>query len=475
MSKKSQKIQVDARVIALGEESNDMYMSLDMVFLTSEVNLNNVQFEEDFIYGIEQEKEKYLGLPLVADLSMLESGKYDKLTHKFKKGKFGTQAIGSFVDFRTNKNGDVLELIASARVWKRNEKTCAALEELYASDEGLKFSYEILVGKYTVENGIKKVPKDDSNNPIGSCVVSTPAVPASRARLLIAEALEADFINDKNFEGGEIMERNQNPTVEEFFKNAVIKLNMAELDLSQIRKKIYNQLRSMLGDKYYYYDVVEMGVDYIILLHSEQSDYYKCDYTVSENEVTVSNMRQVTKTYQDVSQNSEGDDNMAQLAEIQAKLDAALAEVESLKSQITEKETALAEKEKEIAEANSKIETLSASVIEKDNIIKELEPFKAEVEKINAEKAEAELAQKKEKLKNKYSKLLSAEVMTSTEVAEAIENLNEDLLKNKVVEVALEKAEKKDEKKEYVTASKIIDDVKVGSSDVVSKYVTINR
>jgi len=199
----SKVFQQESKVIALGEENNDMYISLDMVFLTSEVDLNHVLYSEDFIYGVETEKDKYIGLPILCDISKLEKGEYDKLTHKYnkKKNTFGTVSIGSFVDFKTRKVGEVLELIASARVWKRNVKTCMALEELYASDEGLKFSYEVLVGKSSKADGIENVPKDDSNNPIGSCVVSNPAVKKSLDITLCA-AYEEDFIINENIKGG---------------------------------------------------------------------------------------------------------------------------------------------------------------------------------------------------------------------------------------------------------------------------------
>ena len=57
-------IQVESKVITLGEESNDMYMSLSMVFLTSAINLNNIRFTEEFINGVVNNSDKYVFVSL---------------------------------------------------------------------------------------------------------------------------------------------------------------------------------------------------------------------------------------------------------------------------------------------------------------------------------------------------------------------------------------------------------------------------
>jgi hypothetical protein len=99
--------------------------------------------------------------------------------------------IGSFIDFEVNENGEVVELIGTARIPKRFYFTCEALKELY--EEGnLKFSYEIAVGEYSVSDGVKYVDKSDKNSLIGMCVVSTPAVPKAKATMLSAE-IEKDL------------------------------------------------------------------------------------------------------------------------------------------------------------------------------------------------------------------------------------------------------------------------------------------
>jgi len=244
-------------------------------------------------------------------------------------------------------------------------------------------------------------------------------------------------------------------------------------------------MREFLADDWYNYDVKDMAMDYVVLSDYYNGDYYKVDYSVQGENVVLSNKRKVTKTYLDI---KEEEDNMT-LAEVQAKLEIAEAKVTELEKTVTEKDTVISEKETVIAESevkinelNDKVNTLSEAVVTKDNEIAELTVAKTELDQIKVEKAEAEKVEKRETLKVKYSKLLDKDALELPEIAEAIETLNESVLQAKVTEIALEKAEKvdnkddqnKDEKKDVVTAS-VTDDIPVHGNDVVSKYITVNR
>jgi hypothetical protein len=458
-------------------------MSLDMVFLDNKVNLNSVRFTDDFLSDVEANKAVYIGLPLVGDQKALTDGKFDNLTHKFNKktGTLNTQALGSFIDFRTEKDGDTVKLIASARIWKRFPTVCAAIEELFNSKEGLRFSYECYVTNYTVESGVKIVDKDEANTIISSCLVSNPANPNSVGVLLVAEAMEAD-IDNMNL-GGDSLERNQNPTVEEFFAKAKTKINMAELDLWQIRKKIYNQLKDVLGNSWYNYDVYEMGIDYVILQDYESGNYFKCDYSVSNDTVTVSNLRQVTKTYQDINTNTGGNE-MAELKELQESLSTAIAEIETLKTQVAdkdkilaEKDVALADKEKIISEKEANVVKLGETIVEKENLIATLTPFKTQIEKAELEKAEAEKVIKRTALTASCTKAkLTKEEMETAEMKKAIEDLDETYI-NKILasKYLANIAKEPDGKKTLITSSRITDNIEINGSDNVSKYVTLNK
>lgn len=482
----TEKILLQAKVIAIGEEvepSNDIYISLKMVFLTSDLNLNNIQFTKDWINGIVEQKDKYIGLPLVADAFALESGQYKRLTHLFDKktNKFKTQAIGSFYNFETGENNGITELIAYARIWKRNAKICSALQELYESEEGLSFSYEVLVGKYSVDGEKKIIDKDEVNVPIGSCVVSYPAVPASKAQLLIAEAYKHDFIDGSEAENGSLkIERTKDMTEEQFFANVNLSVfEKAELDFTQIRIKIWEYVVGAFED-FYNWDIVDVNTKYFVLMSYLTGDYYKIDYITNDNEIIFSPITKVSKEYIEISEGERKEMEIKELETKVAELEKSIADKDAIiatkDTEIAQKSQELETKQNEIAEKDKQIETLSASVIEKDNAIKELEPYKAEVEKINAEKAEVEKAEKKIAIKEKYSKLLSAEILAETEIASAIENLDEKVLNERVVKYALEKAEKDKSRKPVITtATRIIDNMPINGNSVVDKYITINK
>jgi uncharacterized coiled-coil protein SlyX len=465
-----EKLQFEAQIISIGSESNDLYMSLDMVFLDNKINLNSVRFTDDFLYDVEINKLDYIGLPLVGDQKAITEGNYDKLTHKYNKktGSFSTQALGSFVDFRTEKDGDTVKLIASARIWKRFPNVCAAIEEMFNSDSGLKFSYECYVTNYTVESGVKIVDKDEANTIISSCLVSNPANPNSVGVLLVAEAMEAD-IDNMNL-GGDVLERDKNLTQEQFFANTKIHF-ISELDISQVQRKVFNKLKAELKDTYWEYDSTDMGVNYLIMKNYNTADLLRVDFTVGEDDITITEMYAVDKTY--TRKKSKEDDEMATIAELEVKVKDLETQIASKDTIITdkdkliaEKETALTTKDTELTTANEKISTLSASVLEKDKEIETLQAANTELDTIKAEQEKVVKAEKKEALKTKYSKLLSAEIMKEEAIVAAIENLDESVLKDKVTELALAAAEKDQKKsKKPELASRITDNIELSGTE----------
>jgi hypothetical protein len=475
--------------------SNDVYMTLDVLLLTSRVNLNNARFTPDFIHEIVEHKDFYIGLPLVCEREKLEKGKFTQLGHALKKdGTFQTEQVGSYVDFYEKESDDgATELFGTVRVFKRFSKICEAMMQLYA-DKSLFFSVEVFVGAYNRKSdGTREVDAHDDNKIFGDCVVSYPAEKKSTAQLLIAEALNIDLGGDHKV----------HKTFEDFFKETSLHFENSELDIGQVQKKVYQKCMEELGTDFYNFYCVDFGVDYMILQNYNDGDYYKVDFTVSFSDVSISVMYRVTKNYVPISDtdtdmpdtdmpdmpDDDDDENELKineevekmtLEEMQAKLEIVEAEMKTLNETMTAKDAVLSEKDAKINELSEQINTLSETVVIKDNEIAELAKSKDELDLINLEKAEIEKAEKKVALKEKYSKLLSEEVLALAEIAEAIETLNESVLQAKVVESALEKAEatkvtKEEPKKAMVTASRITDDITVGDSDLLSKYITIGK
>ena len=189
-----QRIQLSPTILEL-QNSNDIYMTLKLILLTSNVNLNGARFTEDFINGIVENQEKYIGIPLVVNRTKLENEAYDSLSHEFDGVNLKTDVIGAFVSFEKQENEDgSLSLLGESRIYKRFPKTCEAIIELYQEDK-LRFSCEVLVQEYgDIKDGIREIPyADGKNNLFGQAIVTNPAEPNSRPTILIA-ALEEDLL-----------------------------------------------------------------------------------------------------------------------------------------------------------------------------------------------------------------------------------------------------------------------------------------
>ena len=126
-------------------KQSDMFMSVKMRILeTPKANLNGVRVTEAFIDEIIADEERYVGLPLYADVKSLLSGKYGNLGHMYnaKTGEFYSTQIGSFYQFEKEEFKGGAYLVGYARIPKRNQKLSKAIAELFA-DGSLKFSFEI--------------------------------------------------------------------------------------------------------------------------------------------------------------------------------------------------------------------------------------------------------------------------------------------------------------------------------------------
>jgi len=137
------KLIVNSKILSL-QDSNDVYMTLNMIVCTSATNLNKAKFTEDFIenYGSTLKDQ-----PLTVDREELEAGNYDSLTHLFDpmSNELKTDPIGVIVETWSEKDADGISVLyATAKIWKRFPQTCMAIMELHSS-ENLRFSCEVLV------------------------------------------------------------------------------------------------------------------------------------------------------------------------------------------------------------------------------------------------------------------------------------------------------------------------------------------
>lgn len=187
-----------------GIEANDIYMAVKVKMLSDRRNLNDMRVTAAFIEKVAADHQQYIGTPLVVDKLRLESGQYNRLTHlqDERTGAFYSQQIGSFVAFEVIREADgETVLLGTARVEKRFERACAAIQQLYEMDR-LCVSFEITASVYTQTTDEIIIDADDGNKLIGMCIVSIPAYEDAKALALVASML-----TDPNHEV--ITERNE--------------------------------------------------------------------------------------------------------------------------------------------------------------------------------------------------------------------------------------------------------------------------
>jgi len=171
-------------------QQSDIYLTVKArLFETPGANLNGVRVTPAFLAEIVEHQEKYVGLPLCADVKNLASGDYQHLGHLYdaRTGEFHSAQIGSFYRYEKEETADGAALIGYARIMKRNKAVCRAISELFA-DGKLKFSFEISCGSYReLEDGTIEIDASEDNFLEGAAVVTFPACESAVALDLVAE------------------------------------------------------------------------------------------------------------------------------------------------------------------------------------------------------------------------------------------------------------------------------------------------
>lgn len=163
-------------------------MAIKVKMLSDRRNLNRMRVTAAFIEQVVANRQRYIGTPLMVDKLRLESGQYSRLTHMQdeRTGAFCSQQIGSFIAFETltEDDGETV-LVGTARVEKRFERACTAIQQLYDLDK-LRVSFEITASVYQQLEDELIIDAADGNNLIGMCIVSIPAYEDAKALALVA-------------------------------------------------------------------------------------------------------------------------------------------------------------------------------------------------------------------------------------------------------------------------------------------------
>lgn len=170
-------------------QSSDIYLTIKARLFDLKANLNNVRVTEAFMDEIVENEDKYVCIPLCADVRGLISNSTIGHMYDSRTGEFHSTQIGGFRHFEKEVVGDNAYLVGYARVMKRNKAVCKALSELFA-DNALKFSFEISCGAYEqLDDGTMLIDVDPHNFLEGMAVVTFPACETATAQLLVAECL----------------------------------------------------------------------------------------------------------------------------------------------------------------------------------------------------------------------------------------------------------------------------------------------
>lgn len=189
-----------ANVIISELKKSNACLYVKGVLFNLKTNLNGVRVTEAFMDEIVENKEKYLGIPLCADVKGLINGKVIGHMYDEKKDEFKSQIIGSMIDFEKQETEDGAALVITAKIMKRYKAVCEAVGGLFASGD-LKFSFELLAGEYTEEeDGTMLIDVSEHNYLEGAAVVTFPACEEAVAMQLVAECLNQGDENMTNEE-----------------------------------------------------------------------------------------------------------------------------------------------------------------------------------------------------------------------------------------------------------------------------------
>ena len=470
-------------------EHPDHYLA-KFVICDFSVNGNQVALNRD---TIESWMSTLVGNPLVGKLVVAPKGELDFSGHnmkvvtrkdddgnEYKTAEFDTDAFGSFQSVGIEKIDDTDFIVASCKIWKRYPKACATILRRIESGT-LNTSWEIDVlkaHKGIVGGRIAKIIDDGVFT--AHCLLGANVEPAYKCSKLL-EVAETDFglelanayIEDtkeiSNIESNEKEAKNlelnkdketqtaqvENPTKTEQAEKTATESTTepttpAEPDVqtseeggeptpptepetgtepagesdptpetsSLTGRDLYMKLEdavSKISSDYYMTDM--FPEDHTIWCkkwgYMNELDYIMFPYTVEDDEVSLGEPQNITLT--------------VSISDVNTK----------------------------IAELNNTIASLNTELQSAEEEVASLAPYKDQAEKAEAEKAAAELAQKKENLRQ-YA--LSSKMITEAEVSEGgnyaslIENLDETGIKSVIAERCVEAAKKAPAEKKIETS-----------------------
>lgn len=463
----SDRLLLSPEILELSQASK-VFMTLKMVILTTNTNLNGTRFTEDFIDGICTNQKDFQGIALVVNRARLEKEQFDNLTHEFNGQTLETDMIGSFVGFEKAENADGSKsLIGEARIMKRFPKTCNAISELYSTNE-LSFSCEVLVRRYdNVEDNYREVNYHDGlNSLMANCIVSQPAEVDAKPTLLVA-SVEEDLIGIVDEDVTNISNGGANMALTLEKRKNVSEL-ASKVNFIEAMDGLMGEDVNLNSNCCFWVGEDSVFEEYLVAQESQNGSLYMFDYSVNEDVLEVSNPRKAKfelvedaeqvlasiskKTSEIKAELDSKDVEIASLQtakeEVELQLEAKTTELSTLQTEKQEVEQELSNVKEQVQlkdealsttelQANEKIIQLGEVVEGLKDKLKTIEPIVEEYNKVQEELAEKAKADKQQEL-IKYalsSKMISEnEISENEEIKLAIAELDEVKIKSIVAD-----------------------------------------
>lgn len=469
---------LDGSLVSLSESNDETSLEAKFLICPLDVgNANGVGLKENDL--TEDEKNGLQNQPVVCKVIKNSNGDYDFTGHNFKvvyeknkagqlvkKYEFDTNPIGFHISTEIEEieidNTKRNCIVATAKIWKRYDKAISALSRILEAKKNIKTSWEISYAESYEEDGVKWL-KDIIW--LGNCVLGEFISPAYKdaglleiaeedEELQIAVAFTEDLYNEQQSELSNIDDKSIDD----------IKITQGGKEMSKEQEKelsaltdndVYSKVRKAINstdnNKWYYiarlYPYEFRAIAYEWDRESED-DYVQFSYSVSNEEtINIISQKDVKMTF---------------------------VPKEEIETQIAELQNQLSEKENELSSKIEAITKLGEDISSKESEIAELLPYKEKYEAIEQAEKEAELAQKKEDLKTLATKggYLTKEDLETPEIAEMIDNLNEQGIKCLIAEKVIAKLEVSEiEKKDQEATEKEVEVSEVSKEKVVKTNI----
>lgn len=325
----------------------------------------------------------------------------------------------------------------------------------------MNFSFEISAGSVEVINGITIVDAHDENELTAMAVVSIPAYPESTALDLVAEA---------------------NQSIDQFYENAHVLIS--EIDFETVRERFFEMLYKIAGCEnmaLFWPRVLMFCPDCVIFYETHSGRTYKAEYMLDGPELVIKDIYEVK-----FERLEEGEDEMNDMHEMNQEMESAVevsevteetvVETEAI-AEVTETEEVVAETTEQVAETDESNEvnqteevaeateevvseeaTVDPRIAELEAELAEYKQYKEELDRIKAEREEAEKEAERTKLAE-YVKNSGLNPETEL-IAEAIKNLDHKALMSEL----MANTNKNEEKREVSNAVRESCDIKIGGS-----------